>query len=206
MKEKNKIIFSDFDGTITTKDSYIRSLFFYSPCVKILGNLPGSVFNLMKYFLGKVTRDEMKEYSYSKFFAGVETSDIENKNKVYINKIKFNDKVVKLLNAFRKDGFKIILVTASPEIYMEYFSKEFGYDGLICTRVEKKDGKFTGKLIGRNCNNEEKVKRIKESEYWDENAEIITLGNSKGDHTMLGISDVYYYVINGTPVKNFNFK
>ena len=198
----NKIVFSDFDGTITSKDSYIRSLFFYFSMLKICYNLPGLVFNLIKFFLGKISRNDMKEYSYGKFFTGVETSFIENKNKKYIKKIKFNDKVVELLKTLKTDGFKIILVTASPDTYMGYFAKELGYDGLICTRVEEKDGRLTGKLFGMNCNNEEKVKRIKESEYYTENSQIITLGNSKGDHAMLGLSNEYYYVVNGEPVKN----
>lgn len=198
----NKIVFSDFDGTITRKDSFIRSLFFYSSISKICCNLPGLVFNLIKFFLGKISRNDMKEYSYGKFFSGVKISFIAKKNEKYIKKIKFNDKVVKLLESFKEDGFKIVLVTASPDIYIGYFTKEFGYDGFICTKVEKKDGKLTGKLSGMNCNNEEKVKRIKESEYYSDSSEIITLGNSKGDHAMLGLSDDYYYVIDGKPVKN----
>ncbi|MDA3837888.1 MAG: HAD family hydrolase [Candidatus Delongbacteria bacterium] len=198
----NKIVFSDFDGTITSKDSYIRSLFFYSSIFKIIHSLPGLVFNLIKFFLRKISRNDMKEYSYGKFFSGVSRFSINEKNKLYIKKIKFNDKVVKLLKKLKSDGFKIILVTASPDTYMGYFAKELGYDGLICTRVEEKDGKLTGKLFGMNCNNEEKVKRIKESEYYSDGSEIVTLGNSKGDHAMLRLSDEYYYVINGEPVKN----
>ncbi|MCK4980187.1 MAG: HAD-IB family phosphatase [Candidatus Delongbacteria bacterium] len=198
----NKIVFSDFDGTITKKDSYIRSLFFYSSTFKICILLPGLIFNLIKYFFGKITRNDMKEYSYKKFFSGVETSFIVNKNKEYIKKLRFNNKVVELLKTFRAEGFKIILVTASPDTYIGYFAKELGYDGLICTKVEEIDGRLTGNLIGMNCNNEEKVKRIKESEYYTENSQIITLGNSKGDHAMLGLSDEYYYVIKGIPVKN----
>ena len=202
MSEKQKIIFSDFDGTITRKDSFIRSLFFYSSIFKICSSLPGLVFNLIKFFLGKISRNDMKEYSFKKFFSGVKTSFIAKKNVEYIKKLKFNDKVVRLLKTFKADGFRIILVTASPDTYIGYFAKELGYDGLICTRVEEKDGKLTGNLIGMNCNNEEKVKRIKESEYYTENSQIITLGNSKGDHAMLGLSNEYYYVINGEPIKN----
>ncbi|MDA3885547.1 MAG: HAD-IB family phosphatase [Candidatus Delongbacteria bacterium] len=198
----NKIVFSDFDGTITRKDSYIRSLFYYSTIFRICNSLPGLVFNLIKYFLGKISRDDMKEYSYGKFYSGVETSYIANKNEKYIKKIKFNKKVVKLLETLKEDGFKIVLVTASPDIYIGYFAKVLGYDGYICTKVEEKDGKLTGKLSGMNCNNEEKVKRIKESEYYSENSQIITLGNSKGDHAMLGLSNEYYYVVNGVPIKN----
>jgi len=202
MEESEKIIFCDFDGTITTKDSYMRSLFFYPSLVKILLSLPGLVFNLIRYFFGNISRNDMKEYSYAKFFSGMEISYIEKKTKEYANKIKYNDKVISLLDDFRKDGYKIIIVTASPEIYMNYFTKKQGYDGLICTKVEQKDGKLTGKLMGLNCNNEEKVKRIKNSEYYNDRAKIITLGNSKGDYAMFTLSDEYYYVTNRVPVKN----
>ncbi|MBN2789585.1 MAG: HAD-IB family phosphatase [Candidatus Delongbacteria bacterium] len=199
---KTKIIFSDFDGTVTKKDTYIRSLFFYSSCIKILLNIPGLVFNLIKYIFGMKTRNEMKEYSYKKFYSGVSVAYINKKSKKYLKSVKFNHKVLDLLNKFRDDGYKIVLVTASPDIYMNYFAKELGYDGLICTLTEKSDDRLTGKLSGMNCNNEEKVKRIRESEYYDASSRIITFGNSKGDHPMLGISDEYYYVIKGNPVKN----
>ena len=112
----------------------------------------------------------MKQYSFSKFFSGIKISNAQKKFDKHYSKIKFNQEVVDLINDHRQEGAKVVIVTASPDVYMSYFLEKLGYDGLICTKVETKDGIYTGNLSGSNCIGPDKVKRIKESEYYNSNS------------------------------------
>ncbi len=55
---------------------------------------------------------------------------------------------------------RIVLLSASPEIYLKKFASLIGADTLICTRLIARDGYLTGELAGENCKGEEKLKRL----------------------------------------------
>ena len=55
---------------------------------------------------------------------------------------------------------RIVLLSASPEIYLKKLASLVGADTLICTRLVVRDGYLTGELAGENCKGEEKLKRL----------------------------------------------
>jgi HAD superfamily hydrolase (TIGR01490 family) len=55
---------------------------------------------------------------------------------------------------------RIVLLSASPEIYLKQFASLIGADTLICTRLVARDGYLTGELAGENCKGDEKLKRL----------------------------------------------
>jgi len=202
-KKKETIIFTDFDGTLTVKDSYMRSLFFYGGYRRLFPKIFSLSYNFSLFFLGKKTRNDMKNLTLKVFYKGKNLEEIKHaKNSLFIKKkIQYFENVKQLIESLRKNNCskdskcKVILVTASPNIYIEDVTKQLGYDGFICTKLETdKKGLLTGKIIGKNCNYKEKVERIKKSEFYNANANIISFGNSKGDYDMFKISDEYYFV------------
>lgn len=60
----------------------------------------------------------------------------------------------------KEQHHRIVLLSASPEIYLKKFSDLVGADSLICTRLVMRDGYLTGELNGKNCKGEEKLKRL----------------------------------------------
>ena len=49
-----------------------------------------------------------------------------------------------------------VVISASPDFLLNDISERLGFDKLICTRHNRK----TGMIIGENCRDEEKVKRL----------------------------------------------
>lgn len=49
-----------------------------------------------------------------------------------------------------------VVISASPDFLLEEIQKRLGFEKLICTRHNRK----TGAIIGENCRDEEKVKRL----------------------------------------------
>jgi len=189
-----KVVFTDFDGTYIKGDSYFRSLLFFSGCGKFLKLLPDLLFTVIEYYLKFITRNEAKRRTFGLVYKGVDTRDVDEKLDDFINQLHIFPKVKKKIDSFRKMGCRIVIVTASPDVYMDYISEKLGFDGCICTETEKRNGILTGKLKRKNCNYSEKAARIKESEFYEPGTQIISFGNSKGDEEMFRMSSEFYFV------------
>ena len=75
-------------------------------------------------------------------------------------------------------------------------------DEVIGTRLETNNGRYTGRFIGKNCNGEEKVRRIAKL-YPRSQYHIVAYGNSSGDIPMLQYAHESYMCHKGmiTPFK-----
>ncbi|HAQ62540.1 TPA: hypothetical protein DCR49_11205 [Candidatus Delongbacteria bacterium] len=189
-----KVVYTDFDGTFVKGDSYLRSLLFFAGYTRFLVSLPELLITVIGYFFKAVSRDEAKKRSFRLIYRGMETELIERKLNDFYNQMHVFPKVKKKISELKDVGCKIIVVTASPDIYMNFMADKFGFDECICTETEKNGPVLTGRLVGNNCNYSEKVSRIKKSKYYDKDAQIIVFGNSKGDEEMFKISTEFYFV------------
>lgn len=89
------------------------------------------------------------------------------------------EKVAKLRNS----GFKILILTGTPEFLARNLSSVFNMDYLICTKLETRNGRFTGKILGDHpygaCKREILL-RIKDELKIDFN-ESVTFANHETD-------------------------
>jgi len=131
------IVFTDFDGTYIKGDSYFRSLLFFSGYKKFLRSLPDLIFIVIEYYFKFITRDEAKKRSFELIYKGMSIGEISEKLESFNRQLHIFPKVKAKIDSFRKLGCKIIVVTASPDIYMDYISKKLRFDGCICTETEK---------------------------------------------------------------------
>lgn len=190
----SKIVFTDFDGTFIKGDSYIRSLLFFAGYTAFLQNSLKLIYIGVEYYFKFITRDEAKMRSFELIYKDMDTALIDRKLSEFHHQMHVFPKVKKKIGELRDLGCKVIVVTASPDIYMNFMAGKFGFDDCICTLTEKSGTVLTGKLKGKNCNYGEKVLRIKSSKHYDPNAQIIVFGNSKGDEDMFKISTEFYFV------------
>jgi phosphatidylglycerophosphatase C len=97
------------------------------------------------------------------------------------------------LDWHRKRGDRVVVVSASPEVYVREAADCLGVDGVIATRLEvAADGSVTGRYDGANCRGAEKLRRLR---LWIEASgqapvRIWCYGNSRGDLVMLRAADV----------------
>ena len=93
-------------------------------------------------------------------------------------------------------GHRVVIVSASPELYLQGVAKELGVDAIISTRLEVgPDGKLTGRYEGQNCRGAEKARRLREwiddpANVSGKNAFLWAYGNSAGDLDMLRSADI----------------
>lgn len=187
MNEKIIYIF-DFDGTITSKDSFV--LFsFYS--IDFLASLKYWITVFLYYPF--ISKSKLKE-SFFNNFKGVYLKNFNASCDFFFKK---------RLQQFIKNSFlnyisglnsnaDIVIVTASISNYIKPWCNKMGFD-LIATELEVVNDKITGRFSTPNCNYQEKVERIQNKYNLSKYSEVHVFGNSKGDYDMLELGTHTYY-------------
>ncbi len=98
-------------------------------------------------------------------------------------------RVIERLNWHLRQGHDVVIVSASPQIYVEVVAEHLNVASGIGTRLAVDPlGKLTGGYLGKNCRGREKLRRLNE---WMESAypgvalTTFAYGNSRGDRRML---------------------
>lgn len=195
MKNGRSLALFDFDGTITTKDSFLDfSVFVFGPFrfyILLLSLMPCVALYFMKIVSGKT----LKEKFFRKMIKGWSEEKFEKLALDYTKKKLPEILKQSALNAIkdhREKGDEIVLVSASVEQWLKNFAIDHGMK-LIATRLVIKNGVFTGDIDGENCHGPEKVRRILEIYNPDDFEHIYAYGDSSGDREMLSISDNKFY-------------
>ncbi|MDD5456974.1 MAG: HAD-IB family hydrolase [Candidatus Margulisbacteria bacterium] len=69
---------------------------------------------------------------------------------------------VQMLNEFNKKGFEIFFISSTFEPLATLIRDHIGFGSVIATKLEEKDGYYTGKIKGKVCYGVEKLLKIEE--------------------------------------------
>lgn len=167
-----RTVIFDLDGTITRKDTYLPFLF---DCAMNSGVRPGAVllpFYALLNLIGIIDNERLKEAFLARVLSGVRAGTIDGVIDRFTERVMetgLHRDVAAVLNAHLKANDSVILATASFDLYVHRLAQRLGIKKVICTRAEIRDGVLTGRLAGRNCRGEEKLKRLEEAvseEQW----------------------------------------
>ena len=190
-----KIVFFDFDGTITTDDSLLKFIRFVVGDRRFLLGLVVLSPMLVLYKLKLIPNYKAKQYLLSWFFKGMRKVDffkVANEySLVHIDKI-LRPKAIEKINWHKNQGHKVVVVSASIECWLRPWCEKNGLE-LIATKLEIKDDIVTGKLLSKNCYGVEKVNRIKEIYNLKDFEYIYSYGDSSGDKQMLELAHEKFY-------------
>lgn len=191
-----KVAVFDFDGTITTKDTLLEFIKYSCGLYKFyIGILVFSpILFLMK--LNIYPNYKAKQKFFSWFFKGKEYTEFVNLGKSFssvINKL-YRESTIKCLNTLRAEGADIYVISASIEEWVSPYCSQLGVKKVICTKVDVKDGKLTGRFSTKNCYGKEKVNRLLEIEPNRSEYYLYAYGDSRGDKEMLEYADESVYI------------
>jgi phosphatidylglycerophosphatase C len=190
----------DMDGTLTKGDSFWRFLVYASnpkTVIKaVLKNpvvvtkaifFPSKGAHLAKEYLVESTIKNMTETELAK----ISVSFVLNKMLPTLNK-----NLLKIINFHKEHKHKLILVTASLDIYAKELAKQLGFDDVLATNLEVINGLITGKFSNKNNRGPEKAKSIKNwlQENNIYNPFLIAYGNSANDKEMLKLANIAFRV------------
>lgn len=190
-----KLILFDFDGTLTTKDSFLEFIKFTDGQVKFYFALLLLSPVLVGMKLGLVSNEYAKGLLLAFFYKGKPKEELEALGEQF-----FEKKLSKLLRPKGLEEIQkhqaahqeIALVSASVDFWLKPFARQMNMK-LICTKSAYQNGKFSGKFDGKNCIGPEKVKRICEEYHLKDYEILVAYGDTKGDREMLALADEAFF-------------
>ena len=192
---KKEIAFFDFDGTITTKDTLLEFIKFCKGRFPFYFGFLLYAPYLVAYKLKIISNQTAKEKILSHFFRGTPVEAFKNYCSDFSKNVLpglIRKDALEEIKRLQKKNIKVVVVSASPENWIQSWSLETGTE-LIGSRLEIKSGKLTGKVLGKNCHGDEKVNRISEMYNLSEYHIVAAYGDSHGDKPMLRLATHAYY-------------
>lgn len=177
----------DFDGTITTKDTFLPFLVRVFGAPKVGLALASLALPGLKVWLGMSSRDHYKALLIRKLFAGAAVNTLEAAGAAHTRAMLSlcRDEALSRIKWHQRQGHRVVLVSASLNFYLAPMAKLLGINYLLCTEVEAVNGVCTGEMLGANCRAIEKVKRLESLLGSLNQYEIYAYGDSDGDTEML---------------------
>jgi phosphatidylglycerophosphatase C len=136
--------------------------------------------------------DNAKERLFKKLLAGLDEFDVAERSRTFaLAHLEHEGRAVLLarLAWHRDQGHDVVLVSASPQIYVDVMTQELHAKGGLGTRLAVDPrGRLTGGYLGKNCRGTEKLRRLDEwiaQRHYSTPPVIYAYGNSRGDRRML---------------------
>lgn len=196
------IVAFDFDGTLTVRDSYTAFLKWRTPRLKwILGGvrlIPAAI-----AYLFHRDRGLIKAAATKVFLAGVPRERLEADARAFAgqhSRSLLRPDAIIAWKRWRKEGVRLVIVTASPDLVVAPFARGLGADDLLGTPLTF-DGRdrVTGAFASPNCRGAEKVTRLRAAFGPDVQIRA-AYGDTSGDAEMLAIAEEpYFRVFTGRP-------
>jgi phosphatidylglycerophosphatase C len=185
----------DFDGTITFKDSFAGFIKYAVGQTQFYLGVACLTPVFFGFLLGLIRPWRAKELMSIFFFGGRDVHKLEELASKYSREEL--PKIVRQIACKRIDWHKqrgdtVVVVSASIDLWLKGWC-EAQHVELIATKLEEKDGRISGRLLTKNCNGREKVRRIEERFDLSNFDYIYAYGDRPGDKPMLAIANERYY-------------
>ncbi|HWJ35792.1 MAG TPA: HAD-IB family phosphatase [Steroidobacteraceae bacterium] len=180
----------DLDGTLTWRDTLLPFLFGYalrSPSRMLrLWRLPGAV---VGYFSSRCDRGLLKSRLIRAVMGGEPRSKIDAWSEAFVGTLKsrgaFRPAALAMLEAHRAAGHHLVLLSASPDLYVPRIGELLGFERTLCTELQwhssPSDDRLDGALRTPNRRGEEKSRCLAwlRTQYTD--MPVVAYGNSGSD-------------------------
>ena len=146
---------------------------------------------------GDARRDAAKEAFLMRLLAGRELAPLAAAAEAFAGDVvasHLRPDTRERLDWHRSEGHELVIVSASPELYVAPVGRRLGVDAVLATRLEVgPDGRLTGRFEGRNCRGPEKALRLRQ--HLDPGSTLLfAYGDSPGDRELLAMAQTAVWV------------
>ncbi len=186
----------DFDGTITTKDTFALFLRYYAGtpkwAAKILILLP--IFSA--YGLKIIDRNAVKAHVIRRFFKNALKDKLDSKAEQFATDVIPNlirPQAQACLNTKKLNPESLYICSASIAPYLRAWGRTQDIHNILATELDSDGSRYTGEIKGWNIWGEGKVRRIL-AEFAPQPVRIMeAYGDSRGDRELLHAAKASYY-------------
>ncbi len=185
----------DVDGTLTRRDTFLPF------CLRVFGRRRVAS-ALTRAGLVSRQHDGAKAWIVRALFAGRAVAPLAAQAEDFADDVltrRLRPGAAARVRAHRDRGHRVVLVSASPTLYLDPVATRLGgLDANLSTVLEIDDGHFTGHLAGLNCRGPEKAARLRRwlaaEGLHRGDVRVIAYGDSSGDRELLGAADIPVWV------------
>jgi phosphatidylglycerophosphatase C len=183
----------DLDGTLTYRDTLFQFLTGYLAfrprrALRALAIVPA----LLVFAFGR-DRGRLKSRVIRAVMGGLPRAEIEAFAQRFVAALepggRFRARALATLEAHRAAGDRLILLSASPDLYVPLIGRLLGFERCVCTEVRWRDGRLDGALATENRRGEEKVRCLERLRAEFPGATVTAYGNSESDLAHLARAD-----------------
>jgi HAD superfamily hydrolase (TIGR01490 family) len=185
----------DFDGTITTGDTFTPFLrLALSPRRAMIGGLlisPALVGNR----LGLLSTPNIRPIVARAGFRGVPAATVRALGRTYASEVLpkvLEPQAMERLRWHRQQGDTVVVVSAGLDVYLAPWCETQGV-ALICTELEERQGRFTGRYRRGDCSGRSKALLIRSTLDLGRFQTVYAYGDTPEDREMLALADRKYY-------------
>jgi phosphatidylglycerophosphatase C len=183
----------DFDGTLVERDSLLPFLQRVCGTAAVARALAIESPRLARLATGGGDRDLFKARLFGRLLAGRRVVDLDRVVSDYAEHVtarRVRSDMLDVVEWHRREGHELVIVSASPELYLVPIGRLLAFDAVLGTRLEvDDDGRLTGRLTGRNVRGAEKVARLR-AHLGEGPLRLWAYGDSAGDRELLELADV----------------
>ena len=185
----------DFDGTITERETMPDfMLAAVRPGRLIVGKL---VFLplVLGYKLGIISGSVVRAAICRFGFWGVPAAELEQHGLAFAEQFLpsvLREQAMKRIAWHKSRGDRIVVVSGGLDLYLSHWAKAHGLE-LLCSSLEQREGRFTGRYRGAQCVRAEKVRRVQEALNAGNYQRVFAYGDTPEDHELLAMAHEAYY-------------
>jgi phosphatidylglycerophosphatase C len=192
----------DLDGTITRRDTF--GPFLWGFLWRRPWRLPRGVLALpaAARFLVNRDRGALKGAVIHALLGGAQRASLERRAEHFVAALLSQGLYAEALAAIgmhRARGDRLLLMSASTDLYVPRIARALGFDEIICTEVRwRADGRLDGHLATANCRGEEKRRCLAAVIARDAPGRVCAYGDSRADLSHMQLAQEAY-LVNASP-------
>ncbi|MGX5730170.1 HAD family hydrolase [Pseudoxanthomonas beigongshangi] len=185
----------DFDGTLTVREmmpGFMHAA--VAPTRLAVGKILLAPW-VLGYRAGWVSGNRVRASIVDFGFRGVPEARLQAAGRAFANDVLpgvLREDAMTRLHWHRARGDTVVVVSGGLETYLSHWCQAHDLE-LVCSRLEVRDGRMTGRYHGAQCVGEEKVRRIRERYDLSRYERIHAYGDTHEDHAMLGLAHEAWY-------------
>ena len=182
----------DLDGTLTQRDTFLPYLRGWLRRHPRRRSSWLTLAALCRYAFGGRDRGRLKSDLIRWLMAGATRAEVADWSREFVDGL--DDGILcagalEALQRHRRAGDRLVLLSASLDLYVPLIGERFGFDETICTGVAWRDGRLDGALTTPNRRAQEKLRCIESLRARYPGSTIAAYGNSGSDFAHLRAVD-----------------
>ncbi len=185
----------DFDGTITVSDTWSPFIRFATRPPRLLAGQVLLSPITIGYLLGAVSASRGRRMVARVAFRGVDAARVRKLGAEYASTVLpsvVRPAAFDRIEWHRAQGDRVVVVSASLDAYIRPWCERHGIEHL-CTTLEERAGRLTGRYVDGDCCGAEKARRIRQQYDLRQYGVVYAYGDTDEDAQMLALGHKKWY-------------